>query len=81
VEHADRRRRSRSSAERRDAQLADRITCIREIGKVYRALLVVRCSERLGHLSEQEGSLEMTCYMFWDIADEVFYYLVPLRAG
>jgi hypothetical protein len=38
------------------------------IPTVYRELFVPRCTERLGHLSEQGGRLEMICYMFWDVA-------------
>ncbi len=45
-----------------------RIACVREIRTVYRELFVPRCAERLGHRSEQGSHLEMTCYMFWDIA-------------
>ena len=48
--------------------LADRIACIRLIPTLYRELFVPRCQERLGHLSEQGGRLEMICYMFWDVA-------------
>lgn len=48
--------------------LDERIACIRQIATVYRELFVPRCAERLGHLSEEAGRLEMTCYMFWDIA-------------
>lgn len=48
--------------------LADRVRCVRSIGVLYRELFLPRCSERLGHLSEQGGRLDMVCYMFWDIA-------------
>jgi hypothetical protein len=48
--------------------LADRISCVRLIATVYRQVFVPRCAERLGHLSEQGGRLEMICYMFWDVA-------------
>lgn len=48
--------------------LAERIACIGQIRTVYRELFVPRCTERLGHLSEQDGRLEMICYMFWDVA-------------
>ena len=48
--------------------LRDRIACVREIRTLYRDLLAPRCAERLGHLSEQGGRLEMACYMFWDVA-------------
>jgi hypothetical protein len=48
--------------------LAARIDCVRRIPTVYRELFVPRCAERLGHLSEQGGRLEMICYMFWDVA-------------
>ena len=48
--------------------LTDRIACIRQIRTLYRDLFVPRCAERLGHLSEQGGRLEMICYMFWDVA-------------
>jgi len=51
-----------------DLPLAGRVACIRTIPNLYRELLRPRCGERLGHLSEQEGRLEMACYMFWDIA-------------
>lgn len=45
-----------------------RLHCVRLLRNLYRDLFAVRCGERLGHLSEQEGRLEMACYMFWDIA-------------
>jgi hypothetical protein len=45
-----------------------RIACVHQIRNLYRALFVPRCAERLGHLSEQGGRLEMICYMFWDVA-------------
>ena len=45
-----------------------RITCVHQIRTLYRELFVPRCAERLGHLSEQGGRLEMICYMFWDVA-------------
>lgn len=45
-----------------------RIACVHQIRTLYRELFVPRCSERLGHLSEQGGRLEMICYMFWDVA-------------
>src|SRR5581483_5813383 len=48
--------------------LADRVACLRLIPTLYRALFVPRCTERLGHLSEQDGRLDMICYMFWDVA-------------
>lgn len=48
--------------------LADRTACVRLIPTLYRELFVPRCAERLGHLSEQGGRLEMICYMFWDVA-------------
>ena len=51
-----------------DLPLAHRITCIELIPNLYRQLFVPRCRERLGHLSEQGGRLEMACYMFWDVA-------------
>lgn len=45
-----------------------RIGCVHQIRNLYRELFVPRCAERLGHLSEQSGRLEMICYMFWDVA-------------
>ena len=45
-----------------------RIACVHQIRTLYRELFVPRCAERLGHLSEQGGRLEMICYMFWDVA-------------
>ena len=45
-----------------------RLACVRAIPTVYHRLFVPRCEERLGHLSEQGGRLEMICYMFWDLA-------------
>jgi hypothetical protein len=45
-----------------------RIACVRLIRNLCRDLFVRRCAERLGHLSEQGGRLEMICYMFWDVA-------------
>jgi hypothetical protein len=48
--------------------LDERIACIRSFPTLYRELFVPRCTERLGHLGEQGGRLEMACYMFWDIA-------------
>lgn len=45
-----------------------RIACVRHILTLYKELFVPRCAERLGHLSEQGGRLEMICYMFWDVA-------------
>ena len=45
-----------------------RITCVNQIPNLYRELFMPRCAERLGHLSEQGGRLEMICYMFWDVA-------------
>ena len=48
--------------------LGDRIACVRAFPKLYRDLFVPRCTERLGHLSEQGNRLEMICYMFWDVA-------------
>ena len=45
-----------------------RIACVHQIRTLYKELFVPRCSERLGHLSEQGGRLEMICYMFWDVA-------------
>ena len=45
-----------------------RIACVHSIRTLYRELFVPRCAERLGHLSEQDGRLEMICYMFWDVA-------------
>lgn len=48
--------------------LDDRIACIQHIRTLYCDLFLPRCAERLGHLSEQAGRLEMICYMFWDVA-------------
>ena len=48
--------------------LDERIACVRLMPGLYRELFVPRCEERLGHLSEQGGRLEMICYMFWDVA-------------
>lgn len=48
--------------------LDERIGGVRAITTLYRDVFAVRCAERLGHLEEQEGRLEMACYMFWDIA-------------
>lgn len=48
--------------------LAERVACVRLVPNLYRELFVPRCEERLGHLSEQGGRLEMICYMFWDVA-------------
>ena len=45
-----------------------RIACVDQIRTLYRELFVPRCAERLGHVSEQGGRLEMICYMFWDVA-------------
>ena len=45
-----------------------RIACVHQIRTLYRELFVPRCAERLGHVSEQGGRLEMICYMFWDVA-------------
>lgn len=45
-----------------------RIACVHQIRTLYEELFVPRCAERLGHLSEQRGRLEMICYMFWDVA-------------
>src|SRR5688572_14808109 len=45
-----------------------RIAGVHSIRTLYRELFVPRCGERLGHLSEQDGRLEMICYMFWDVA-------------
>jgi hypothetical protein len=52
-----------------DEEIGDaRIACVHTIRNLYRELFVPRCAERLGHLSEQGGRLEMICYMFWDVA-------------
>ena len=48
--------------------LEARITCVHQIRILYQDLFMPRCAERLGHLSEQGGRLEMICYMFWDVA-------------
>jgi hypothetical protein len=48
--------------------LVDRVACVHAIRVVYDQLFVPRCVERLGHVGEQAGRLEMACYMFWDIA-------------
>lgn len=48
--------------------LEDRIACVQQIRTLYRELFLPRCAERLGHLSEESGRLEMICYMFWDVA-------------
>jgi hypothetical protein len=48
--------------------LEARVACVRQIPTLYRSLFRPRCRERLGHLSEQDGRLEMICYMFWDVA-------------
>jgi hypothetical protein len=45
-----------------------RIACVHQIRILYRDLFMPRCAERLGHLSEQGGRLEMICYMCWDVA-------------
>ena len=45
-----------------------RIACVRLISRVYTELFVPRCAERLGQYSEEGGYLEMSCYMFWDVA-------------
>jgi hypothetical protein len=45
-----------------------RASSVWRIHTVYEELFVARCGERLGHCSEQDGRLEMVCYMFWDIA-------------
>jgi hypothetical protein len=44
------------------------VACVHQIRNVYREPFVPRCAKRLGHLSEQDGRLEMICYMFWDVA-------------
>ncbi len=41
--------------------------CIRAIGTVYREIFAVRCTENLGHLSEEISDLNGICYMWWDI--------------
>lgn len=48
--------------------LEDRVACVRAIPTMYESLLVPRCPERLGHLSEEAGRLGMALYMFWDVA-------------
>jgi len=48
--------------------LDDRLAATRAIGNLYADLFVPRCQERLGHRGEQEGWLEMACYMLWDLA-------------
>ena len=48
--------------------LDDRIAAVRTIPTLYRDVFVPRCTERLGHLSEETGHLGITCYMFWDVA-------------
>jgi hypothetical protein len=48
--------------------VADRVDCCASIITLYRELFAARCTERLGHLSEQDGRLDMACYMFWDVA-------------
>lgn len=47
--------------------LSNRVNCIRAIELVFRDVFAVRCSEKLGHLSEPGGALEGVCYMWWDI--------------
>lgn len=41
--------------------------CLRAIGTVYSEIFAARCTEKLGHLSEEIGDLNGTCYMWWDI--------------
>lgn len=48
--------------------LDDRLAATRAIGNLYPDLFAPRCQERLGHRGEQEGRLEMACYMLWDLA-------------
>lgn len=48
--------------------LEDRVACVRAIVPLHRLLLVPRCPEVLGHLSEDGGGLATTLYMFWDVA-------------
>jgi hypothetical protein len=44
-----------------------RIVCIDSIFYLFRDVVAQRGAERLGNLSEPGGSLEMVCYMWWDI--------------
>jgi hypothetical protein len=48
--------------------LEERRACVAGIRALYDELFVPRCAERLGHLGEQAGRLEMACYMLWDVA-------------
>lgn len=47
---------------------ADRLAVARRIDRLYSELVVPRCPQVLGHLSEDGGRLAGLAYMFWDIA-------------
>jgi hypothetical protein len=48
--------------------LAPRLEAIQNIFHLYSNCFAKRCSETLGHLSEEGSPLNSSCYMFWDIS-------------
>jgi hypothetical protein len=48
--------------------LEERLACLDLVRNLYDELFAPRCSATLGHLSEDGGRLNLTCYMLWDIA-------------
>jgi hypothetical protein len=57
--------------------LAKRLETIGNVFYVYSDCFAKRCSETLGHLSQEGSPLNSSCYMFWDIASLDYLKDVP----
>jgi hypothetical protein len=58
---------------------AKRVKTIENIFYLYSDCYAKRCTEVLGHLSEQGSPLNSSCYMFWDISPITFLKDAPDR--
>lgn len=53
--------------------VATRLRVLRSFVPLFEKVMAVRCTEHLGHLSEQAGSaLHLSCYMWWDLLNLSF---------
>jgi hypothetical protein len=60
-----------------EVPLAKRLGAIENIFHLYSDCFAKRCTETLGHLSEESSALNSSCYMFWDICPITYLNDVP----
>jgi hypothetical protein len=54
------------------SHIENRVTAIRALKILFQKCLNNRCSQTLGHLSEEGSQLNNFCYMFWDITPLIY---------